>query len=631
MMNPRVGIAILITLTGSAAGCVDGGDPIDDDDLEDLGTTTGEIANGSVVPIGELEAVGVVSGTCTGTLITDTLVVTAAHCICDDLITTSCADSASFTFKSVRRVDDPATPQDESLVRQDVSIGATPISHPDFGIGAYVANDIAVLKLRSPASSRVMVLPIPLAPTLPAVGNSLTLVGFGGAGVPCDGTFGTKRRGTTTVSQVIVGAAPGDITLRVVTSGPHTCPGDSGGPALDAGGRVAGVTSTLDSEKATFAYSEWLAIQNTSPGNRVGSFDLSGSSPVTVSEYQDTTPDPNGLLGWLDGGDVQIAGDFLDRGSDQVLYINRGGTGGKVRIAAYDGGVSPTESVFWESWGGPLTVFNQFIDSADTQLAGDFMGLGYDQLLLLNRDGSGRRIGILDFSTGSPFFWYLSTYTDDPLAGWHDSDDALVVGDFRNLGHDQLMFVNRDGINGRVMIGDFSDGVAPTDWVYYEAYSWGVQLNGWHDVGDLLLAGDFRDLGYDQAMFVNRGGGTGRVLVADFSDGVFPAEWVYYEAYGQSTLLDGYHDSTSDIALAGDFRGAGYDQVAFVNRNAPWFGRVLVADFLDGAAPVGVAFSQTQLQASPLLVRIDANDVVLAGDARGNGHPSLVTLERLEQ
>jgi hypothetical protein len=74
-------------------------------------------------------------------------------------------------------------------------------------------------------------------------------------------------------------------------------------------------------------------------------------------------------------------------------------------------------------------------------------------------------------------------------------------------------------------------------WRYFEAYSDGTQLSGWHDAGDLLLAGDFRNLGHDQVMFVNRGAGDHRLLVADFTDGAFPAEQLMKKANPETTIL----------------------------------------------------------------------------------------------
>ena len=57
---------------------------------------------------------------------------------------------------------------------------------------------------------------------------------------------------------------------------------------------------------------------------------------------------------------------------------------------------------------------------------------------------------------------------------------------------------------------------------------------------------------------------SGRVMVADFASGP-PVQVLYWEDWGQSPILDGWHDP-EDIQLVGDFRGLGRDQVLFINR-----------------------------------------------------------------
>src|SRR5690606_34901279 len=91
-------------------------------------------------------------------------------------------------------------------------------------------------------------------------------------------------------------------------------------------------------------------------------------------------------------------------------------------------------------------------------------------------------------------------------------------------------------------------------------------IDDFDDPGDLQLAGDFMNLGRAQLMFVNRSGGGGKVLIADFADGVAPAAALYLEAWGQSPVLDGWLDR-DDLLLGGDFMGLGYEQVLFVNQS----------------------------------------------------------------
>ena len=48
-------------------------------------------------------------------------------------------------------------------------------------------------------------------------------------------------------------------------------------------------------------------------------------------------------------------------------------------------------------------------------------------------------------------------------------------------------------------------------------------------------------LGRDQALFINTDGNFGRVQIVDFSQGV-PAQRRYVESWGDSNVLDGWHD-----------------------------------------------------------------------------------------
>ena len=610
---------VLFALAPSAA-CVDVGDELSDESLA--------ISGGTAVPVGQLEAVGSIGG-CTATLITDSIVLTAAHCVCDDADVTQCDPDMrrSFTLEMVRPVGNPE-------IRQNITIPGSIVVHPDYGIGAWLSNDLAVIRLDQPASSLALVSPIPMATALPAIGSNVTIVGYGPTNGPsgdCTVATTTKLQATTNVDTIVSGGT-NDKTLGLWDPLIHSCPGDSGGPAIDGNGRVTGVSSNGDRDtnsgyKAVANWPEWIGLQGQSPGGRVDVWNLDGAAPAT-SAYRDDKPDHWGLLGWLDANDTQVTGDFFGLGRDQVLYVNRGGSGGHLRIADYGDGVGPTESLYWESWDG--VFFDGWLDGNDLLLVGDFMQSGHDQLFLLNRGGSGGRVMIVDFSPGFAWVRYHEAYgAAGDLNGWHDSNDVAIAGDFRGLGYDQVLFINRGGSGGRMLVAGFRDGAAPIDWLYYEHYGWGSYFNGWHDVGDLAIAGDFRGLGRDQVLFVNRGAADGRLLITDFGDGAFPAEWLFYKTYAQAGILAPWLDASNDVQLAGDFRALGRDQLALVNSATSGLDRIAVADL--SGAEIALPFLQNAFSVSGLLARAQASDVVRAGDLRGAGRAQLLTLERLEQ
>jgi secreted trypsin-like serine protease len=190
------------------------------------------------------------SGTfCTGTAITRDLVLTAGHCV-----------DPRDNYKLIQFSAD-GTP-----VFLDV---ASATRHPQFDIKAFLNHrataDVAVLRLARPLPQSCE--PASLAPSnkTVAVGNRLTIAGYGVSIRGNGKTGGTLRAAVLTVT-----GQPGPLQIRLVDPvtnnafpGLGACTGDSGAPAFDANGAVVGVIS-------------W----STAPKNEDGCGGLSGVTPL---------------------------------------------------------------------------------------------------------------------------------------------------------------------------------------------------------------------------------------------------------------------------------------------------------------------------------------------------------------
>lgn len=218
--------SLLLASLSIATGCAKG---LSESGEEEIGFATEEIVNGSPDAGHPATVALTVQGFpfCTGTLVTPTVVVTAAHCISPEIGSPTWDEVDVFFGANVF----------ENGTFIEVVDG---LRHPNFDTSLNdPQNDIAVLRLAEPSS----VTPVPMA-ALPPDGTSVTLVGFGITVAEGD-DGGLKRVATSTITE-----HQGSVfVMELAPSG--TCNGDSGGTALwNDGGveRLVGVHTRSDCE-----------------------------------------------------------------------------------------------------------------------------------------------------------------------------------------------------------------------------------------------------------------------------------------------------------------------------------------------------------------------------------------------
>ena len=247
---------VLLAALTACAGCAEGqegGDahnPSPGEDIEaELGSeAVGEAADAIAGGYGSAEDTGVVGlairneqgeviRTCSGALVAPNLVLTAQHCVAETTEFVHCGESAFGPSAPGERI--LVTPSTSMWSAETVWYEGDRVSVPP-GDTYVCGRDIALIHLREPIWEAKI-----LSPRLshdPEEAEAYSAVGFGDDEA---GQAGVRRRRDDLRVHCVGDSCggSGSVDGREWRGEDGICAGDSGGPAIDAGGQIIGVTS----------------------------------------------------------------------------------------------------------------------------------------------------------------------------------------------------------------------------------------------------------------------------------------------------------------------------------------------------------------------------------------------------
>ncbi len=508
-------------LVSSLAACVAGAGcdlAEEEEQLSEVEEHRQEIVGGVIVSPGEFPfaaAIDMVAfgyrSECTGSLVTPTLVLTAAHCVYNSTRTGLSLPSDFRVILGRRQLSDTST--------GTVHTVSEVIKHPQYTHYS-TGYDVAFLRLATASSLPTVEIASPYGPSDRALwfpGTTTTTIGYGATyeGDTSNSDW-LRKVGVPIVDDNVAAAADwyGSAFRRetmvaagFAAGGRDSCQGDSGGPLLSPsrnGWKVVGVTS----------WGEGCARPK-KPGvySRISEMRMHRWVKAVVHE----TPHV---------GDVN--GDGRD---DIVTFTHGDSAAGPLDVyVALSTGASFGAASLWNGW---------WAHRQHVPMLGDFNGDGKDDIFAFTEVGN----AWVALSTGTSFNG--SMYTSPIIM---DIDDVPMVGDVTGDGRDDIVIFTADAAADVYVVRSTGSGFA-------------AKVK-WHEffglTGETLEVADVNADGRDDILTFNQSVNGNNVWVALSTGSSFAASSVWHSYFGIAEEMPG----------TGDFDGDGDEDIVTFTRSA---------------------------------------------------------------
>ncbi|MBW2528294.1 MAG: trypsin-like serine protease [Deltaproteobacteria bacterium] len=237
------------------------------------------------------------AGHCSGSLITPNVVLTAQHCV-------SLTEGETPAGGVVCGQTDFGLAAGGQVFRVTTETERPQADGPEFYPGANMrvripeqtdnlcGFDVALIVLEGAGIPSTEATPlVPRIDSPPAPGDLFSAVGYG-LTAPTDGDSGTRMRIDDNVVSCVGASCGSQIYDTEWRGDAPTCPGDSGGPAIDAEGRVMGVLSRGPSGCISSVYGDVSSWRDLLIDTAVEAAELGGIEPPFWALTGESTPPP---------------------------------------------------------------------------------------------------------------------------------------------------------------------------------------------------------------------------------------------------------------------------------------------------------------------------------------------------